>query len=119
MQFRLTDLLWFTAYVAVAAWLYPVVPLPALAIWFGTAFGFEIGKRSDYSTLLLSLCGSVFGMAVFMAIVCTYSLSHAKLFMFSKLDGYAVLLAVFTWAIAGAVFWWLATRLKRRSTPVP
>ncbi len=116
MQFKLTGLLWFTAYFAVGAWLYSLGFRLGLLVWLGTVFGFEIGSRTDYPCLLLTICGSVFGLALSMAIFFTaMDISGGKVFMFFDPMVWRIMLAI-VWLTAIGIFGWLATRLRKRSS---
>ena len=121
MQFKLTDLLWLTAYFAVGAWLYSLGIHLAVLIWLGTVFGFEIGSRSDYPTVLLTICGSVFGLAVSMAVFLTTPITaNAGLFMRTSMARAQLGLAAVTWLVAAGIFIWLVTRLKKQPVqPTP
>jgi hypothetical protein len=112
-KFRLTDLLRFTAYFAVEAWLISKGNWAGGVIWFGTFFGFEIGKRSDYSTVLISLCGSVFGLTLWIAFVITRASPFFRAPMFGRLDFLNLILAALTWILAIAIFVWLWTRVRK------
>jgi len=119
MQFKLTDLLWFTAYFAVGAWLYSLGIRIGLLVWLGTVFGFEIGARSDYPTALLTICGSVLGLALSLAVFLSLiEISSAKLFMFFGLAVWRTLLAI-VWLTAIGIFVWLVTRPKKRPSQHP
>lgn len=113
-KFRLTDLLFFTAYFAVAAWLVSMGFTRGVFIWVGTAFGLEIGKRSDYSTLLITLCGSVMGLALLFAVIATQyslaSISHG-----APTAGVEIALALVAWVMVLSILLWLCFRVKRKA----
>ena len=109
----------FTAYFAVGAWLVSMGAWAGAMIWFGSAFGFEIGKRSDYATVLITLCGTVLGLALWIAIVCTQAAPFSKIFMFGGLDTLRVVLTAVTWALVIAIFVWLCTRVRSRDPSKP
>ncbi len=118
-KFRLTDLLLFTAYFAVEAWLISRGNWAGSVIWLGTFFGFEIGKRSDYSTVLISLCGSVLGLAVWIAFVITRAAPFFNSPLFGRLDFLNIIFAGLTWILAIAIFIWLLTRLRKEPAKSP
>lgn len=112
MQFKLTGLLRLTVYFAVGAWLYSLGVRYGLLFLLGTIFGYEIGSRSEYPTILLTACGTVFGIALSMAIYfALIEYSSAKLFMFFGITVWRFLLAII-WLTAIGMFVWLVTRRK-------
>jgi formate/nitrite transporter FocA (FNT family) len=116
MQFKLTDLLWCTAYFAVGAWLYSLGAGLGLMIWLGMVLGFEVGSRSDYPTILLTICGIVFGLALAMAVFLTADLiSNDLAFVMYNYAAARIALVVITWLVAAGIFIWLVSRLMKRS----
>lgn len=110
VKFRVADLMVFTAYCALGAWLASIGFAMVVPIGAGVLFGFEIGRRTDYSTFLMTLCGVVMGLALAMSIQCFVSSPVVR--------GPGAWLFWGMSAIPGAVFlgifYWLCTRLKYR-----
>jgi hypothetical protein len=110
----LTDLLFLTAYFAIGAWLVSMGFTPGVIVWMGTAFGLEIGKRSDYSTVLITLCGSVMGLLLLFAVIgtnfCYYSATRGASMM-----GAQVALTLIAWVFVASIFLWLCFRVKRKA----
>jgi hypothetical protein len=116
IKFRLTSLLLFTAYFAVAAWLVSLGLAYAVFVWTSTVFGLEIGKRSDYSTILITLCGSVMGLALLFAVIATrFSLSSVT--WGGPRSGVEISLAAMAWVMVLSILLWLCFRVKRKSIP--
>ena len=104
-----------TAYVAIAAWMYSLGLFLAIPIWIGLVFGIEIGRNSDYPTLLLGGCGAVLGLAVLVAFMMTTAMStHGKLFLFFKVfRPHQIVLIAIAWSMVALLFFWLITRIKK------
>ena len=67
-KFSLLDLFRMTALMAVAALLYSIGWKWYVPFWVGGVFGYEIGKRSVYSLVLMVMVGLVLGLWVVLAI---------------------------------------------------
>lgn len=113
LRFRITDLLLFTAYIAIGAWLASSGFAQSVLIWIGTVCGLEIGKRSDYPTFLVALCGSVMGLAFLLALLGTnhsFGVGGPGRVSWPHLG-----LAGVAWTLVIAIFFWLLFRVRNRT----
>ena len=53
-------MLW-TGYLAVVSWLVSLQQWVLVSIWIGAILGLESGRRSEYPTVMIMLCGVVLG----------------------------------------------------------
>lgn len=67
-KFSLLDLFLVTASAAVAIFLYTIGWKWLVPVWLAGVFGYEIGKRSAYSLVLVVMVGMVLGLWVSLAI---------------------------------------------------
>jgi hypothetical protein len=112
LRFRVSDLMLWTGYLAVVAWLVSLNRWILVSIWIGSMLGFESGKRSDYPAVLTGLSGAVLGALFFLAFFTSRLISVSPL-----LAPVQTALSAIAWISVLGIAWWLFIGIRRKPIP--
>jgi hypothetical protein len=103
-------MLW-TGYLAVVSWLISLEQWVLVSIWIGAILGLESGRRSEYPTVMIMLCGAVLGSLFCLAFVTTRSINSSTTFASIPV----ISLSVVAWITVLAIAWWLFIGIRKKS----